>query len=104
MTSTSRPHQPLYLDLEAPATGSGERAEIMGGVYWATMPVGPDLAAINIWLLRDGDHWTVVDTGLRSSAALALAGCAGIAAAQQDGAPAAPAAPAPAPAPAIFVS
>jgi glyoxylase-like metal-dependent hydrolase (beta-lactamase superfamily II) len=71
VTSTSRPHQPLYLDLEAPATGSGERAEIMGGVYWATMPVGPDLAAINIWLLRDGDHWTVVDTGLRSSAALA---------------------------------
>ncbi len=33
-------------------------------MYWLHMPMPFTLNRINLWLLRDGDDWTVVDTGL----------------------------------------
>lgn len=46
---------------EAPATGT--TLEVAPGILWLRMPLPFALNHINLWLLRDGDGWTVVDTG-----------------------------------------
>ena len=38
------------------------------GVWWVRLPLPMSLDHINIWLLEDDGGWTVVDTGLASSA------------------------------------
>ena len=50
-----------------PAAGSGDAVEIAEGVFWLRMPVPNDLEAVNVWLLADGDGWTIVDTGMKLS-------------------------------------
>jgi glyoxylase-like metal-dependent hydrolase (beta-lactamase superfamily II) len=54
--SLSYPHP------DAPPVGSV--TPIAGDVYWVRLPLpfAPD--HINVWLLRDGDGWTLVDSGL----------------------------------------
>ncbi len=42
----------------------GEPEEIAPGVYWARFPMPMSLDHINLWLLEDGDGWTVIDTCL----------------------------------------
>ena len=42
----------------------GETIEIAEGVHWLRMPLPFSLQHINLWLLADGDGWTIVDTGL----------------------------------------
>jgi glyoxylase-like metal-dependent hydrolase (beta-lactamase superfamily II) len=43
---------------------AGESREVAPGVRWVRMPLPFVLNHINLWLLEDGDGWTVVDTGL----------------------------------------
>lgn len=45
----------------------GQTVEIAPGVFWLYMPLPFALDHINLWLLKDGDGWTAVDTGLYSS-------------------------------------
>lgn len=40
----------------------GEPIEVADGVYWVRMDLPYTLDHINLWLLRDGDGWSVVDT------------------------------------------
>jgi glyoxylase-like metal-dependent hydrolase (beta-lactamase superfamily II) len=42
---------------------SGEAAPIAPGVWWIRMPLPFALDHINLWLLEEGDGWTLVDTG-----------------------------------------
>ena len=49
---------------EIPA--AGEVREVVDGVFWIRMPLPFGLDHINLWLLADGDGWTIVDTGIRS--------------------------------------
>lgn len=42
----------------------GESIEIFPGIRWLRMPLPFMLGHINLWLLEDGDQWTIVDTGL----------------------------------------
>ena len=42
---------------------AGEKIEVAPGVFWLRMPLPFQLDHINLWLLRDGDGWTIVDTG-----------------------------------------
>ena len=42
----------------------GQTIEIAEGVHWLRMPLPFSLQHINLWLLADGDGWTIVDTGL----------------------------------------
>ncbi|HEY3798425.1 MAG TPA: MBL fold metallo-hydrolase [Caulobacteraceae bacterium] len=49
---------------EGPSVG-GPGREIAPGVIWLRMPLGGSLAFINVWAIRDGDAWTLVDTGLQ---------------------------------------
>lgn len=44
----------------------GEYMEVAPGIYWLRAALPFALNHINIYLLRDGDGWTVVDTGVRS--------------------------------------
>ena len=45
----------------------GEAVEIRPGVLWMRMPLGGSLAFINVWALRDGEGWAIVDTGMQTS-------------------------------------
>ncbi len=45
----------------------GTAIEIAPGVHWARMRLPFQLNHINLWLLEDGDTWTVVDTGVRDA-------------------------------------
>jgi glyoxylase-like metal-dependent hydrolase (beta-lactamase superfamily II) len=44
----------------------GEPKEVADGVYWMHVPMPISLDHINLWLLRDGDGWVIVDSGLDS--------------------------------------
>ena len=41
----------------------GELIEVAPGIFWLRMPLPFQLNHINLWLLRDGDSWMIVDTG-----------------------------------------
>lgn len=48
---------------------AGEALEVADGVLWVRMPLPWALNHINLYVLADGDGWTVVDTGVRSDKA-----------------------------------
>jgi glyoxylase-like metal-dependent hydrolase (beta-lactamase superfamily II) len=50
-----------YPFAEPPA--SGELIEAAPGIFWLRMPLPFQLDHINLWLLRDGAGWVIVDTG-----------------------------------------
>jgi glyoxylase-like metal-dependent hydrolase (beta-lactamase superfamily II) len=37
---------------------------LAAGVLWTRLPLPMELAHINVWLLDDGEGWTLIDTGL----------------------------------------
>lgn len=43
----------------------GQTLEVAPGVFWLRMPLPMSLDHINLYLLEDGDGWTVIDTGIR---------------------------------------
>lgn len=51
-----------YAFEKAPETGAGR--EVAPGVFWLRMPLPFALDHINLWLLEDGDGFTIVDTGI----------------------------------------
>jgi glyoxylase-like metal-dependent hydrolase (beta-lactamase superfamily II) len=53
---------------EAPVPAPGETREIAPGVHWVRMPLPFALDHVNLWLIEDGDGWTLVDTGLANDA------------------------------------
>lgn len=50
------------LPIEVPP--AGEAVAVAPGVFWVRMPLPFALDHINLWLLDDGDGWTMVDTGV----------------------------------------
>ncbi|MPZ45146.1 MAG: MBL fold metallo-hydrolase [Betaproteobacteria bacterium] len=46
--------------------------EVAPGVHWLRMPLPFALDHINLWLLADGDGWTLIDCGLNHKATVAL--------------------------------
>ncbi len=47
-----------------PPQPDGELVEVAPGLLWARMSMPMQLDHINVYLLRDGDGWFIVDTGL----------------------------------------
>ncbi|NND83084.1 MAG: MBL fold metallo-hydrolase, partial [Gammaproteobacteria bacterium] len=41
----------------------GQPFEVADGVFWVRVPMPIALDHINLWLLRDGDGWVIVDSG-----------------------------------------
>ena len=50
----------------------GEPYEVYPGVFWLNMPIPIQLQRINLWLLKDGDSWTIVDTGMHDDSCKAV--------------------------------
>ncbi|MEG2578157.1 MAG: preprotein translocase subunit YajC, partial [Glutamicibacter sp.] len=44
------------------------QVEVAPGVLWLRLPLPMTLNHINVYALADGDGWTLVDTGLKTSA------------------------------------
>ncbi len=42
----------------------GKTMPVAAGITWLRMPLPFSLSHINLWLLEDGDSWTIVDTGV----------------------------------------
>jgi len=59
-----------YPHAEAPAPG--ELIEVAPDIFWLRMPLPFQLDHINLWLLRDGAGWTLVDTGFADDGVRAL--------------------------------
>ncbi len=55
--------QPDYFAGTVPPAPGGVHA-VAPGVYWLRMPMPMALDHINLWLLEDGEGWTIVDCGL----------------------------------------
>jgi glyoxylase-like metal-dependent hydrolase (beta-lactamase superfamily II) len=51
-----------YLDVPPPEPGSA--VQIGEQLWWARIPLPMELNHINVWLMDDGDAWTLVDTGM----------------------------------------
>lgn len=49
----------------------GELVEICDGVLWTRLPLPYRLDHVNIYFLRDGDGWAVIDTGIQTDEAIA---------------------------------
>ena len=59
----------IYRGLQYPfgrsaVLGIDDAVQIADGVFWVRFPMPMALDHINVWLLEDGDGWTVVDTCL----------------------------------------
>ena len=63
---SKRGFDPLRYRFEDRAPRPGQVTEVADGVFWIRMPMGGRLNHINVWLLRDGPGWTIVDTGVPS--------------------------------------
>ena len=49
-----------------PETGAGDAVEVAPGVLWLRMPLGGSLKFINVWAIRDGEGYAIVDTGIQT--------------------------------------
>ena len=54
-----------------PPPEAGQAVEAAPGVLWLRLPLPMTLNHINVYALADGEGWTVVDTGLKTSASKA---------------------------------
>lgn len=55
---------------EKPVTG--DVREIEKGVHWVRLPLPYALDHVNVWLLEDGDGWTLIDTGISDELTLSV--------------------------------
>lgn len=44
----------------------GAAVDVAPGVKWMRLPLGGSLAFINVWAIKDGEGWAIVDTGMRT--------------------------------------
>jgi len=65
-------HDQIVHPLEERIPGPGEAIAVAAGVWWIRMPLPFALDHINLWLLEDGDGWTLVDTGFGVAATFEL--------------------------------
>jgi glyoxylase-like metal-dependent hydrolase (beta-lactamase superfamily II) len=64
MTITAQPAgETLAYPFPAPPE-TGKAIEVVPGLFWARVPLPFRLNHVNVYLLDDGDGWTVIDTGL----------------------------------------
>src|SRR5262245_34334241 len=64
------PRSIRYLHERHP-TGA-ETFEIAPGILWARIPLPFRLNHVNVWLLREAEGWTIVDTGTSDDMARAV--------------------------------
>lgn len=70
--SVLKPASLLRYPFTPPKTDGLSMVEVAPGVQWVRMPMPMSLDHINVYLLRDGAGWAVVDTGLGLDSTYAL--------------------------------
>ena len=65
-------HDEVTHPFEERVPGPGEAIAVAEGVRWIRMPLPFALDHINLWVLEDGDGWTLVDAGYGAEATRAL--------------------------------
>jgi len=65
-SSMSQPRDPVRYEY-AFQPEIGKAVDILPGLKWLRLPLPFMLGHINVWLLRDGDGWAIVDTGIHTS-------------------------------------
>jgi glyoxylase-like metal-dependent hydrolase (beta-lactamase superfamily II) len=69
MSDQSLAPVPSFGGLEYPFKAvpeAGQSLPVAPGVLWLRMPLPMTLDHINLWVLEDGDGWTLVDTGMQT--------------------------------------
>lgn len=61
---------PLRFPFETPPA-PGEVIEVRGGILWARLPLPYRLDHVNVYFVRDGERWAIVDTGINTPEARA---------------------------------
>ena len=64
------PNAVEYFELSAPLPGA--ISMVSPGRHWLRMPLSFRLNHINLWLLEDGEGWTLIDTGIHNKITIAL--------------------------------
>ena len=67
-----RGFDPLVYRFQDEAPEPGKVTQVADGVFWARLPLWGRLNHINVWLLKDYDGWTVVDTGIHTDEVKAI--------------------------------
>ena len=71
MTDTSvTQHAELRFPFAAPPA-RGAVIEIAAGILWARIPLPYRLDHVNVYFIKDGDAWAVIDTGINTPEAIA---------------------------------
>lgn len=58
------------IDAEPPQ--SAQLIEVVSGIYWLRMPLPMALNHINLYLIDEGDAWTLLDTGMKTEETQAI--------------------------------
>lgn len=69
---SKRGFDPLTYKFEDRIPAPGDIVQVSDGVFWIRLPIFGRLNHINVWLLRDYDGWTIVDTGIHNDQVQAL--------------------------------
>jgi glyoxylase-like metal-dependent hydrolase (beta-lactamase superfamily II) len=64
--------EPRLQYVAEPTPGPGGTVMIAPGIHWLRMPMPLDLDHINLWLIEDGDGYTLIDTGLAAAMCTAV--------------------------------
>ncbi|MEC7257022.1 MAG: MBL fold metallo-hydrolase [Pseudomonadota bacterium] len=64
-------HDSLQFPLDGPPD-YGTVQEVAEGVLWLRIPLPFQLDHVNIYLLRDGDGWAMIDTGIKTKQAIEM--------------------------------
>jgi glyoxylase-like metal-dependent hydrolase (beta-lactamase superfamily II) len=64
--ATTRPGRNLDYPWGEDRPELGKAIQIAPGIHWIRMRLPMQLNHINLWLLEDGDGWTVVDSGIKN--------------------------------------
>ena len=72
MAPCDEPQSPLAFPLGDTLPEAGQCLPVAEGVFWLRLPLPFALNHINLWLLQDGDGWTLVDCGYGSEHSRAL--------------------------------
>ena len=63
----AKPPSGLTYPWERTVPAPGETIKVADGILWVRMPMPMRLDHINVWLIEDGEGWTLVDTGLSTA-------------------------------------
>ena len=64
MDDTARAKSPIHYVHGERLPAPGGTIEVAPGVHWLRMPLPFALNHINLWMVRDGDGWAMVDCGI----------------------------------------